>query len=787
MRPVCVTTPLTPHRDLDRGSLASLSAYIQAGARREDAIEGAAIVCDVTVASASKENGCCVPKPPLQIAAVSAQAPRGLIAPPPPPAPCPLIRARTEAKARTEARRMERTTRRDAREVRITQLTESERKTKRALLAARDRFRVAELAAEDARLKARDVNDGKDAALARSTRALAVGVGDIACLTASLNEAEARCVALEAENVDAALRVEEATAAREAAIAREAESRDALGHELETSRAETKAAIERGERAALTARSDAETKAKNVRLELERASTAELTRMSARLETTKATLERELRANEDFVEVVKRHESRALDLTRRLNEAKRECDEHASLAESFEGKAVDRDEVRTRCESLQRQLVDSKRANERLCEDAERFRAASAMERAEWTRREAALDDRVKEFESSLVASRRDAAAASSDAKASRRDELRSQERAKALEIDLEACEKSKADHETRRNAAVATECSALSRLDDSARQRADADAARDSAAKRLVTVERKLADTTRRLKARGDVVESLERSLLASRTRSEAKDTAVARSETDAETAKRAEAAGQRALASEREASAALRHARDTLAARHDDTLVDLERARAQLCGSERAKGEAESALRQSAERIVKLDGEIVGLAGERDSLTENLAKETTKHAEALASLETSHAELARVIAETKRSREELTRVQGCLEDVKIKETKLARELDAKVANERRLDERCECLAALANDLGNECARLTEHGEGLTKETSALRAELLDAAEAMKAEAGRGKLRERFAEDLRRKLTASEATVETLRASMCAARFVPIEQGVTH
>ena len=37
MRPVCVTTPLTPHRDLDRGSLASLSAYIQAGARREDA------------------------------------------------------------------------------------------------------------------------------------------------------------------------------------------------------------------------------------------------------------------------------------------------------------------------------------------------------------------------------------------------------------------------------------------------------------------------------------------------------------------------------------------------------------------------------------------------------------------------------------------------------------------------------------------------------------------------------------------------------------------------------
>ena len=28
MRPVCVTTPLTPHRDLDRGSLASLSAYI---------------------------------------------------------------------------------------------------------------------------------------------------------------------------------------------------------------------------------------------------------------------------------------------------------------------------------------------------------------------------------------------------------------------------------------------------------------------------------------------------------------------------------------------------------------------------------------------------------------------------------------------------------------------------------------------------------------------------------------------------------------------------------------
>ena len=122
MRPVCVTTPLTPHRDLDRGSLGSLRPYIKARARREDAIEGAAIVCDVTVASASKENGCCVPKPPLQIAAVSAQAPRGLIAPPPPPAPCPLIRTRTEAKARTEARRMERTTRRDAREVRITQL-----------------------------------------------------------------------------------------------------------------------------------------------------------------------------------------------------------------------------------------------------------------------------------------------------------------------------------------------------------------------------------------------------------------------------------------------------------------------------------------------------------------------------------------------------------------------------------------------------------------------------------------------------------------------------------------
>ena len=41
----------------------------------------------------------------------------------------------------------------------------------------------------------------------------------------------------------------------------------------------------------------------------------------------------------------------------------------------------------------------------------------------------------------------------------------------------------------------------------------------------------------------------------------------------------------------------------------------MDLERARAQLSGSERARGEAESALRLSAERIVKLDGEIVGM----------------------------------------------------------------------------------------------------------------------------------------------------------------------------
>ena len=210
MRAPSVTTPLTPSEDLDHRSPAALSAYIQRGARREDGRDGGS-VCEVSiVASRAPSKGRPARPPPIggilraeaaKDGSVSGRPPRGLIAPAPAPTTtvtCPVMRARNEAKARTEARRAERDARRDEREVRIAQLIESEEKTGAALERTRERLRDADLAAERARREHERTERDKDAALARCASALAVIVGDLACVQSSLAEKETRCVELDA-------------------------------------------------------------------------------------------------------------------------------------------------------------------------------------------------------------------------------------------------------------------------------------------------------------------------------------------------------------------------------------------------------------------------------------------------------------------------------------------------------------------------------------------------------------------------------------------------------------
>ena len=84
------------------------------------------------------------------------------------------------------------------------QLIESEEKTGAALERTRERLRDADLAAERARRERERTERDKDAALARCASALAVVVGDLACLQSSLAEKETRCVELERANATAA-------------------------------------------------------------------------------------------------------------------------------------------------------------------------------------------------------------------------------------------------------------------------------------------------------------------------------------------------------------------------------------------------------------------------------------------------------------------------------------------------------------------------------------------------------------------------------------------------------
>ena len=788
MRAPAVTTPLTPSEDLDHRSPAALSAYIQRGARREDGRDGRS-VCEVSIVAPSKGRRA---RPPPIVGvlrseaakdAVSGRPPRGLIAPTPAPTTtvtCPVMRARSEAKARTEARRAERDARRDEREMRIAQLVESEEKTGAALERTRERLRDAELAAERARGEHERTERDKDAALARCANALAVIVGDLACVQSSLAGKETRCRELDAANATAARVLEETRDAHAVALRLETAQKDAVQSALEASRAETAAAIESGARSTLEARTRAERVAEEARLVRERETLDETNRLASRLETTRAELRRERAANEDFVDVVRRHESRALDLTRRLRAAEASADEHASLAEGFEGRASDRDRIRNICDDLRSKLADTNRHRDALADELERARAAAALANADATRREATWESRIRELESALEASRRDVEASEQNAKASRRDELRSQERVKALETMLEACEKCKTDHEARRCGAVDAECAALSRLDDSERARKSAAAERDAAAKRLVTVERELADATRALSARGDEVDALDRALRESRRDVVAKDAAVERSERAAKTALENRAASVRALASERDAASCLRRAHSNLAVRHESTLADVERLRARVSGAERAAAEAETARVAAEEAAAELENRVENLAGARQSLTETLAAEAEKLRGALARCDASEAEAVEARAGEARAHETLRRVREDLDAEKIATAGFERQLAESRLNERRLDERCERLATLANDLGNECARLTTDGETLETETNRLRSELATVRDASTAEASRGKLRERYAEDLRRKLTAAEAALETLRAGV-GTRLVPV------
>ena len=151
----------------------------------------------------------------------------------------------------------------------------------------------------------------------------------------------------------------------------------------------------------------------------------------------------------------------------------------------------------------------------------------------------------------------------------------------------------------------------------------------------------------------------------------------------------------------------------------------------------------------------------------------------EAEKLAGALARCDALEAEVVEARAGEARAHETLRRVREDLDAEKIATAGLERQLAESRSNERRLDERCQRLGTLANNLGNECARLTTDGETLETETNRLRSELATVRDASTAEASRGKLRERYAEDLRRKLTAAEAALETLRAGV-GARLVP-------
>ena len=691
-----------------------------------------------------------------------------------------MMRARNEAKARTEARRAERDARRDEREVRIARLIESEEETGAELERTRERLRDAELAAERARRERARTERDKHAALARCASALAVSVGDLACLQSSLAEKETRCRELEVANATAARVLRETRDEHAVSLRRESAQKDAVQSALEVSRAETAAAIESGARATLEARTRAERVAEEARLERERETLDETNRLASRLETTRAELRRECAANEDFVDVVRRLEARALDLTRRLRAAEASADEHASLAEGFEGRASDRDRIRNVCDDLRSTLADTNRHRDALADELERARVAAALANADATRREATSESRTRELESALEAKRRDVEASEQNARASRRDELRSQERVKALETALEACERCKADHEARRCGAVDAECAALSRLDDSERARKSAAAERDAAAKRLVTVERKLAEATRTLSARGDEVDALNRALSESRRDSAAKDAAVERSERAAKIALENRAASVRALASERDAASCLRRAHSNLAVRHESTLADVERLRVKFSGAERSRAEAETARVAAEEAAAKLENRVENLAGVRQSLTGTLAVEAEKLRGALAQCDALEAEVVQARAGEARAHETLRRVRESLDAETNKTAGLERRLSESRSNERRLDERCERLSELANHLGNECARLTTDGETLETETNRLRSELATVRDGADKEASRGKLRERYAEDLRRKLTAAEAALETLRAGV-GARLVPM------
>ena len=642
-----------------------------------------------------------------------------------------MMRARNEAKARTEARRAERDARRDEREVRIARLIESEEETGAALERTRERLRDAELAAERARRERARTERDKHAALARCASALAVSVGDLACLQSSLAEKETRCRELDAANATAARVLRETRDEHAVSLRRESAQKDAVQSALEVSRAETAAAIESGARATLEARTRAERVAEEARLERERETLDETNRLASRLETTRAELRRECAANEDFVDVVRRLEARALDLTRRLRAAEASADEHASLAEGFEGRASDRDRIRNVCDDLRSTLADTNRHRDALADELERARVAAALANADATRREATSESRMRELESALEAKRRDVEASEQNVRASRRDELRSQERVKALETALEACERCKADHEARRCGAVDAECAALSRLDDSERARKSAAAERDAAAKRLVTVERKLADATRTLSARGDEVDALNRALSESRRDSAAKDDAVERSERAAKTALENRAASVRALASERDAASCLRRAHSNLAVRHESTLADVERLRVKVSGAERSRAEAETGRVAAEETASELENRVKNLAGVRQSLTETLAVEAEKLRGALARCDALEAEVVEARAGEARAHETLRRVRESLDAETNKTEGLERRLSESRSNERRLDERCERLSELANHLGNECARLTTDGETLETETNRLRSEL--------------------------------------------------------
>ena len=188
-------------------------------------------------------------------------------------------------------------------------------------------------------------------------------------------------------------------------LRRESAQKDAV-QRLEA-RAET-ARRSRAARATLEARTRAERVAEQARLVRERETLDETNRLASRLETTRAELRRECAANEDFVDVVRRHEARALDLTRRLRAAEASADEHASLAEGFEGRASDRDRIRNVCDDLRSKLADTNRHRDALADELERARAAAALANADATRRDATSESRMRELESALEARRRD-------------------------------------------------------------------------------------------------------------------------------------------------------------------------------------------------------------------------------------------------------------------------------------------------------------------------------------------------------------------------------------------